>query len=123
MSTRHTHRWLAWLLPLVLLRACVPVGFMLAWSEQGLQVVLCSGMGPLAARHASHHAANQHEHAGAHEASPCPFAVAQLGGALPALSAAVALILPSSQPCERLAAREVVTDSLHLDRIRGPPLA
>jgi len=85
MSARHSHRWLAWLLPLFLLRAFIPVGFMLSWSAEGLQIVMCSGIGPLpmptdtptvdAQQHHSdsHAGGGQHEHSWADNAAMCPF--------------------------------------------------
>jgi hypothetical protein len=78
MNKRAARSWLAWLLPLLVLRAVIPAGFMLAWVDGSLQIVLCSGAGPLplsppavtathehdAHAHHGHHA-HQGHHAGA----------------------------------------------------------
>jgi hypothetical protein len=87
MRGHNNNSRLAWLLPLIVVRALVPVGFMPAWQDGALRMVLC---GPYVASHAGMPA---HHHHGAHEGAPahhhqgeCPFA--QSTG--PALSPAVA---------------------------------
>jgi hypothetical protein len=90
MSARRKHRWLAWLLPLLVLRAFVPAGFMLSWSGNDLQIVLCSGTGP-ATQSISHHVAqdgaHHHHHddgeSKVHENSLCPFAATGSASAAP----------------------------------------
>ena len=135
MSTRKQHRWLVWLLPLIALRVCIPVGFMLAWSDAGLQLVMCSGSGPLvmqgdvSATHAQHsqgesHAADgQHDHSQAHDVSMCPFVVAGTAGVLPSFAAAAAFIATVSQEVPELAGIDSPATAVLIDRIRGPPLA
>lgn len=44
MKPRTLHRWILWLLPLMLLRAFVPAGFMLAAHSGELSVVFCSSV-------------------------------------------------------------------------------
>jgi hypothetical protein len=132
MNRRHVHRWVMWLLPLLLLRAFVPVGFMVSADASGLQLVICpvtTQFAPAATEHAAHH----HHHAddGANAASAatssdersalCPFAVAGS-----ACTHEIAFAATSSQPV----AHEQRTEPLVLgasgpiraDRIRGPPI-
>jgi hypothetical protein len=138
MNARHSHRWLAWLLPLFLLRALVPAGFMLSWSEQGLQIVMCSGSGPMtlpgdvAADAEQHHAGphqgaphqeGQHEHSQADNATMCPFAAAGTSGVLPSFEAAVAFVATVSQEVRGLPDLDLPAAAVLIDRIRGPPLA
>lgn len=144
MSPRATHRWLAWLLPLLVLRAFVPAGFMLSWSGNELELMLCSGTGPMvlqptaaiaAAAHDSHahnqadpSAASHHQHHGsgsssAHENSLCPFAVAGSTD-VPLPEFAVAdLIFVSVEHRDLLPDPELRSASVLIDRIRGPPFA
>jgi len=135
MSLRHPHRWLAWLLTLFLLRAFIPVGFMLSWSAEGLQLVMCSGSGPLlmpsdvlivgAGQHhgGSHAAGEQHEHSRADSATMCPFAAAGTCTALPSFDAVVGFVTTVSQGVRALPTLDLPTTAVLIDRIRGPPLA
>jgi Protein of unknown function (DUF2946) len=133
MSERHSHRWLAWLLPLLLLRALLPVGFMLSWSDAGLRIVMCSGSGPLPThvptveeqQHPgdSHRGGGQHEHSRADNAALCPFAVAGTSGALPSFDAVVAFAATVSHRIRGLPAFDLAIPAVLIDRIRGPPLA
>lgn len=95
MISRRHQRWILWLLPLFVLRAFVPLGFMWSATAEGLQLTLCSGVGGTAtsqfaaqslaqndhAAHAHHHheGTGHEQHQGgsgeaAHQASLCPFA-------------------------------------------------
>ncbi|MET0658018.1 MAG: hypothetical protein ABW110_07660 [Steroidobacteraceae bacterium] len=145
MSARATHRWVSWLLPLIVLRAFVPAGFMLSWSGNDLQLVLCSGTGPLVlqsapATGASAHDAHahhmhqmeqggaQHHHDGdgtskAHDSLLCPFKAAGLSG-VPLHDHSVAdLILPSVELFDSFPEPKLRSASVQIDRIRGPPVA
>jgi hypothetical protein len=65
---RHVfQRWAIWLLPLMLVRAIVPAGFMLSAQAGELSLVFCSGS-VTAAQPSSEHLAHQH-HA-SHSADP-----------------------------------------------------
>ena len=137
MSARHSHRWIAWLLPLFLLRAFVPVGFMLSWSEAGPQLVMCSGSGPLPAlqrspaariaqhqqRTDAHHQSGQHQHSRADGANMCPFAAATTAGALPSFAAVVAFAAIVSSEVREAPYRYLASAPVLIDRIRGPPHA
>ncbi len=131
MSTPRRHRWLAWLLPLILLRAFFPVGFMLSWSDQGLQLVLCSGSGPLPDAHArhghEHHvqaAGAQHQdHSQSHDNAVCPFAAAGTASVAASCVASVAFVTLVADHVPDLAHPRTASTSLLIDRIRGPPAA
>jgi hypothetical protein len=143
MSARANHSFLTWLLPLLILRAFVPAGFMLMGSGDGLQMVVCSGTAPatLSAKsssdqhaHAdhSHHqhaaaqaaASSQHDHqnAQAHEGSYCPFAIAGSASA-PTIAYAFQPQPPLVQTHAFIALPEPRSTSILIDRIRGPPHA
>jgi hypothetical protein len=137
MSAPHSHRWTAWLLPLFLLRAFIPVGFMLSWSQTGPQLVMCSGSGPMpvsqqgskaqAAQHQqrteAHHPGGQHQHSKADGANMCPFAAAATAGALPAFAAVAAFAATVSTEVREAPYRYLPSAPVLIDRIRGPPLA
>lgn len=146
MKPRPSHRWIAWLLPLFVLRAFVPAGFMLAPSPDGMQMVLCSGVGPatlpaiahgglsehgnhaahLGHAHHSSSAANESshpEHSPAHQASMCVFAVGGTANA-PTLHMAVLLNAPiADAPIDFITDPELNSLPILTDRIRGPPTA
>ena len=145
MSPRRLRRCSAWLLPFLVARLLVPTGFMLSLSGAGLDIVLCSGLGPLALAtpaepvHRAHagtdHTAHAiHGDAGAqvpeqrsdhpsHVNAICPYALAGTGGAGPAVKSLaeppriVSLLpVPSANPAW-------IAPAVLIDRIRGPPLA
>lgn len=148
MRVRATKFWLAWLLPLFVLRAFIPAGFMLSWADGALQIVLCSGSGPVAplqmasAHHAEHHghpsheahvdhahhdhdahAASQHDHhsnSALHEASNCPFAIAGSASA-PAPTLTFVSIVSAPQDIDFITLPELRSTPILIDRIRGPP--
>lgn len=148
MKPRRLHRWIAWLLPLFVLRAFVPVGYMLAPSADGLQMVLCTGAGAAPMRamphgalpelgdhgdHAAHgehahHApstdeSSQRDHSSAHRSSLCVFAVGGNANA-PAPQLAVLLATPNADsPLTFSADPELNSSPSLIDRIRGPPRA
>jgi hypothetical protein len=82
---------LAWLLPLIVIRALVPVGFMPAWEHGALRMVLCEPDGLMAAAGQPPH---HHHHAGApadrpshhHAHGECPFGQSTGPALLPALT-------------------------------------
>jgi hypothetical protein len=142
MNARRLHRCVLWLLPLFVLRAFIPAGYMLSPSAAGLQIVFCSGTGPTGslpstdhAAHASLHAdahahhvqgeapAGQHSEHQAHERSVCPYAVAGSAYApgvahFLADSPAIAVSIVDFPSDPSLTSAPVL-----IDRIRGPPLA
>ena len=141
MSARARHTWLKWLLPLLILRAFVPAGFMLTWGDDQLQVVLCSGTGPISgasdhadpqasadphAAHAHHQGGDtaaptdEHDHSSAQSQMPCAFAVATTAGGLsePQLFAADA---DAATIVSFTARPELASPAVLIDRIRGPP--
>jgi hypothetical protein len=120
-----------WLLPWVVVRLFVPVGFMLAPSGHGLGIALCPGHAPLpmpggAQVGHAHHAGMDHASgSGHHDSGPsaCPFALAggtagctpsELIGSLPRLANDAACFYPRPS---------WFSPAVLIDRIRGPPLA
>lgn len=137
MPRRYLNRWMPWLLALIVLRAFVPVGFMLSVRDGGLALTLCPGSAPAAAaamaqaehhHHAqaahAHHSASHGDMAGQQHdgrASPCPYA----------LTTTACGVEPPTflNAFERPLVGEVTFESgfisrsfLRADRIRGPPV-
>jgi hypothetical protein len=97
---------LRWLLPVLVLRALIPTGFMLEFADGRMSMVLCSGVVHTPGQH-DHHGgsgSNAQSHQGG---SLCPFAAA-LG--VPALVAAsMPIVLPA--PVQALHSFAVPLDS------------
>lgn len=141
MRTGARHRWLAWLLPFIVLRAFVPAGFMLSLAGGELQMMLCSAAGSVGPRqtaavtvdhsaHAQHaeHAAQDHsghhEHQGsAHENSICPYAAGGSSNAPLALPFLASIAPVVSSSIDFPSDPELRSPPVLIDRIRGPPLA
>jgi hypothetical protein len=134
MNRRLFRKWVRWLLPLLVVRAFLPVGFMLGTTQaDGLQLAFCPDQAPIvqgldhaATGHSDHAAGNAGgSHSGpqhnAHLDPPCPFAVAAVAAVidLPHLGAvaspAAEEVLPERPVAVPLAGRQ------RADRIRGPP--
>jgi hypothetical protein len=127
MNRRLYRKWARWLLPLLVARAFLPVGFMLATTQaDGLQLAFCPDQAPIAqgmhhssmGGHADHSGAG---HSGSHLDPPCPFAVAAVAAVIdiphlaPVPSQAAEQILPERVVAVPLAGPQ------RIDRIRGPP--
>lgn len=145
MKPRRSHRWIAWLLPLFVLRAFVPAGFMLAPAADGLQMVLCAGVGqagmPAMAQAAlserddhaahgehAHHApaadeASQHHHSPGHQSALCVFAAGGTSNAPMPQMAALFDTPRADAPIGFIADPELSSLPILIDRIRGPPSA
>ena len=137
---RHSLKLLSlWILPLLLARALIPMGFMLSVDAGRLQLMFCPGaVQPLGtpageksahAEHQAHHAGMQHsgdaaEHSSSHAAqdsAPCPFSL--VAAATPssiALFAAVNTDL-RDELFEFLSAPTFQVGPIRADRARGPP--
>jgi hypothetical protein len=142
MPLRYLKRSVLWLLPLLALRAFVPVGYMLSANAAGLQLTFCPGvvaphasiaqgavdhsahqhhqLDQSATAHADHHAGHS---SGEHDDAPCPYSMGAAAGPqhiaffaaddLPVVDEPIAF---SSRPI-------VAIGPLRADRIRGPPLS
>jgi hypothetical protein len=124
---RRPHRWAFWLLPLLVARLFVPVGFMVSASAAGIGIALCPGYAPLPEGAGPAHSAHHHDgmdHAGQGSApSECPFVlVGSVAGCPPTELAGELLRLaelrPGFQPHP-----DWISPAVLIDRIRGPPLA
>ena len=128
------HRRLAWLLlPALLLRALIPVGFMPLAGASGAYLGFCPGSGaqlPGASERAAPHTAHVgHSHRDGDRPSspaaphhgPCLFS----GGAATEFTAdpLLAVVLPVAQaPTERIASLVFVPAILRAQSSRGPPI-
>jgi len=131
MNRRLFRKWARWLLPLLVARAFLPVGFMLATTQaDGLQLAFCPDQAPIVqglhdatqlssvGGHADHGGPH---HNGSHLDPPCPFAVA---------AAAAVIDIPHLAPVAAQAAEQILPERVvavplagpqRTDRIRGPP--
>ena len=128
MNRARLKPWITWLLPLMLLRAFVPMGFMLSGESGGLAITFCSSVAAPSGSdiHAAHHhhdaqgAAHHHHGSEAHERSVCPYGLTG-----PAQTAAV-ITFEASVPVAELSATPGEPSQPHLtpaqvEPIRGPP--
>jgi hypothetical protein len=122
-ALRRRQRWLARLLPLLLLRSLIPVGFMPVAAGAGF-IGLCpdaAAMPPGMVMHEHmHHAggADQNGHA-----PPCPFALSAAIAGVPTLSELIAhfsAVAPAELPA--FASLRIAT-ILRAQAPRGPPLS
>ena len=128
MNRRLFRKWARWLLPLLVARAFLPVGFMLVTQADGLELGFCPDQAPIvqgldhavAGHAAGGHAGHGQQHSG-HADPPCPFAVAAV---------AAVIDVPHLDPVALQAAEQVVPERAvavplagpqRADRIRGPP--
>ena len=144
MTRRSFQRCLLWLLPLLILRAFVPAGFMVSTGAAGLELTLCPDQVslPLADAHAAHlmgHSGGVDEHAGHHMRaggasdehsahhggkhfeSPCPFGIAAAAVDPTLPQPALSLAEFTDEPFVRPSIRLTAAGPLRADRIRGPP--
>jgi hypothetical protein len=146
MNRSRVRNWTLWLLPLLVARAFLPVGFMLSANADGLQLVFCAGQAPTPVQalntdattahaghgvdHAQHHqmqhaqsAADEHatHHGGSQLDPPCPYAIAAV-----AIAADIPPLAPESlsftnEAIEQRAQWFASAGPVRADRIRGPP--
>ena len=119
MNRRLFRKWARWLLPLLVARAFLPVGFMLATTHaDGLQLAFCPDQAPIV--QGLHDHAGSH-HSGGHLDPPCPFAVAAVAAVIdvPHLAPVAAQATDPFLP-ERVLAVPPAGPQ-RTDRIRGPP--
>ncbi len=132
MNRRLFRKWARWLLPLLVARAFLPVGFMLATTQaDGLHLAFCPDQVTAIQGHVgahdgppAHHGDTGHDgtqHGGAHAVTQCPFAVAAV---------AAVIDIPHLEPVALQAAEQLVPERTvavplagprRADRIRGPP--
>lgn len=142
MNAPFLKRWTTWLLPLLLLRAFIPVGFMLSSGPQGLQLTFCpsihnpgvhaqqqanavAGHQDSAEHSSPDHSSPDHSSLGHsshshHEHSPCPYGLIAAAACVEPGSISVAQVASDATFESHTAAvlSRSPTDRL---RIRGPP--
>lgn len=137
MRRRHLKLLSLWIIPLLLLRALIPTGFMLSVDAGSLQLTFCPAV-VQPVQQASEHSAHEHSshHAGMHHAdaaddqaashadddnAPCPFSLVASAapGDVPYLQDSA--IEPSDERFQFISAPTVRVGPVRTDRIRGPP--
>jgi len=132
VNRRLFRKWARWLLPLLVARAFLPVGFMLAATQaDGLQLAFCPDQGAVIQGHAAPHGAavahhgeaghDSSQHAGAHLASQCPFAVAAVAAVIDVPHLDTVAVLAAEQIFPERAVAVPLAGPQRADRIRGPP--
>ena len=142
MHRRLTKLLTLWLLPLLVARAIVPVGFMFMADEDGLQLMFCPAVSqPADAQmqahvHAGHdahtglqqmHAAHAgHAHgdgpSAEHDKTPCPFSLVAALARLDLTYVAVLAALVSERSDSFEILPDVSSDPVQALPIRGPPV-
>jgi hypothetical protein len=146
-----SHRWLMWLLPLLVARAFVPAGFMLSAGADGLSLTFCPGTTSVAqfaavqqgaqahqtaqsdgsahadhqqhAHHQSHSDDQQHSnHFSASDTGVCPFAVVAASCAGSDFYLATVAFDPAANLLPDYTAPPDANRPIRADRIRGPPI-
>ncbi|HKE92687.1 MAG TPA: hypothetical protein VKB34_00160 [Povalibacter sp.] len=132
MNRRFFKSLTLWIVPLLVLRAMVPAGYMLMAGEGGLQMMFCpSVVQPTeqVTAHAGHehHAGMQHGDAGGHsrgfqhDNAPCPFSLTATAALTDVPYLATVSNLVAGPVVDFLSAPAVSAGPLRADRIRGPP--
>jgi DUF2946 family protein len=127
---RTRHRLALLVLPALLLRALIPVGFMPVAAPGGAALRLCPGavgQGMVHAGHGAHDAPHTQHHGGADPGSthhtPCLFSAGASTGFAALLAAPALEAAAPGAPAERLAARPFVPAILRAQGPRAPPRA
>jgi hypothetical protein len=129
MNRRLFRKWARWLLPLLVARAFLPVGFMLATQADGLHLAFCPDQAPIvqgldqaATGHADHlagsHTGPQHN---GHLDPPCPFAVAAVAAVIDIPHLDTVAVQAAEQVLPERAVAIPLAGPQRADRIRGPP--
>lgn len=135
MRRRHLQLLSLWIVPLLLLRALIPTGFMLSVDAGSLQLTFCPAVTQPAEQLPQHLAHEHMAHAGMHHAdaagdgsashdddnAPCPFSLvgAAVAGDVPYLHDSA--VAPGDERFEFISAPTVRVGPVRTDRIRGPP--
>jgi hypothetical protein len=122
MNRRLFRKWARWLLPLLVARAFLPVGFMLATQADGLQLVFCPDQ-VAAVAHVGHGDGHQdgHQQHNGHLDPPCPFAVAAVAANIDVPHLDAAAVQAAEQFVPERSVAVPLAGPQRTDRIRGPP--
>jgi hypothetical protein len=112
VQTRRVQFWVWWLLPLMVARAMLPVGFMPSWNGAG--ITLCSGV--VLQQDPSQPADSTHSDL------TCPFAHAPGAAPLPVLPVLAAFHGQIIDRIEPVAQLQISFSPLRSHRVRGPPV-
>jgi hypothetical protein len=132
MNRRLFRKWARWLLPLLAVRAFLPVGFMLATQADGLQLVFCPDQAQIVQGHVAAHDGqgayhdeaghdDDSQHSGAHAVTQCPFAVAAVAAVIDVPHLDTVAVQAAEQILAERAVPVPLAGPQRADRIRGPP--
>jgi hypothetical protein len=136
MRRRHLKLLSFWILPLLLLRALIPTGFMLSVEAGTLQLTFCPAVvqpvdQPQVAslEHSTHHSSMHHadavdDEATAHNAddsAPCPYSLVASAAPIDVPYFQDSAAEPSDERFEFISASTVRVGPVRTERIRGPP--
>lgn len=150
MNRRFLKSLTFWIVPLLILRALVPSGYMISVGAQGLQVMFCpavvqapSDSAP-AMDHSAHHASMDHgamhhasmdqaeggsgTHTGSHDGHdaasshvPCPFSLVASAALTDVPFVVAATGVVAERAVQATVSQSLETRLIRADRIRGPP--
>ena len=131
MRRRHLKLLCLWIVPLLVLRALIPSGFMLSAGEGGLELTFCPAI-QVAGEHAPHAGYHDaaHHHSGHSDASdthddgsaPCPFGLTTSATTCDVPHLQATADAPVDESFTFLSAPTLSVGPLRADRIRGPPV-
>jgi len=136
MHRRHLKLLSFWILPLLLLRALIPTGFMLSVEAGSLQLTFCPAVvqpgdqpqAQPAPEHSMHHPGMHHADAGDDEAAsydndnaPCPFSLVASAAQIDVPYLPDSAIEPSDERFDFISSPTFRVGPVRIDRIRGPP--
>jgi len=122
MNRRLFRNWARWLLPLLVARAFLPVGFMLVSDAHGLELLAFCPDQVVAVAHVGHGDAHAgHQQHGGHLDPPCPFAVAAVAANIDIPHLDTAAVLAVELFVSERTVAVPLAGPQRLDRIRGPP--
>jgi hypothetical protein len=136
MRRRHLKLLSFWIVPLLLLRALIPTGFMLSVDAGSLQLTFCPAV-TASATPVSEHLMHEHLslHGGMHHAdaagdesashdddnTPCPFSLVASAAPSDVPHQRDSAIAPGDERFEFISAPTFRVGPVRTDRIRGPP--
>jgi hypothetical protein len=121
ISRRHTRLVIALLLPLMVLRAMLPAGFMPVAENGALRIVMCSeGIYPAPADQSGAENTGDTRHS-ASDSGSCPFANAAVNATPPVVSPALSRIESDGGAVPDLAAPAGTASVVRVQSARGPP--
>jgi hypothetical protein len=122
ISRRHLHLVIALLLPLMVLRAMLPAGYMPVAENGTLRITMCSdGFQPAATDQSGDQRTGNGDHQLPSNSGDCPFANAAVNAPPPAVSQSIVTIESDAGTAPASAAPARTVSIVRVQSARGPP--